>query len=174
MLLYQKNFWKDKQDRVNINRPDGIRSRFYIFLPFSKYVAGFIAWVRTQAHSWHPFMHICATVSVAPGRSTWHVHCISNTIIPSPSVSGRATLPYHLFCLAQPNAICSAPHWLYFLSFWFQLDEPRACHKPKKVWKQGTKVTKHPAAASREEPATSMFQGVELAKLFCSVVTSSG
>lgn len=49
----------------------------------------------------------------------------------------RATLPYHLSCLAELNAICSELHSLYFLSFSFLLDEPKAYHKPKEEQNQG-------------------------------------
>ena len=54
----------------------------------------------------------------------------------APKFLGRAASPCHLSCLAWPDAACSAPHSLYFLSFWFQPDAPEVCHKPGKVRKR--------------------------------------
>lgn len=75
---------------------------------------------------------------------------------PSRGLSAQATSPCRLFCLARPNAICSAPRSLCFLSFWFRLDEPKACHKPEKAQTEtrshkapcGSLLSQHPGGAS--------------------------
>lgn len=91
--------------------------------------------------------------------------------------SWRGHLPCHLSCSAQPNAICSAPHSLCFLSFWFQLDEPKACHKPEEGGNKA-RSHRHPAAAhhlpTRIRTQRLSSKALELVMHFYSVVTSGG
>lgn len=112
MPAHQEDQWEDERD---ITASRGVRRRF---CPRTSH------FVRqdTRRHSYSTECAQCPRALPEAGGAR--------------SLLGRPTSPCRLSCSAWPDAACSAPRSLYFLSFWFQLDEPGACHKPE-IRKQG-------------------------------------